>query len=181
LGNIDFKVNDVTKLFISGSNGQVGINTTTPQAQLDVKHIATSGWGHAIKATVNHDYTKALTVVNTTTNPEKEVFIVYGNGVLSTKKIFTEKIEVTMGAMGYSWYDHVFNEDYKFLSLSELEQFIKTNKHLPEIPSEKEVKENGLDLGDISGKLLLKIEELTLYIIELQKQIDELKQTKGGE
>ena len=85
------------------------------------------------------------------------------------------------------WFDHVFDDNYKLMSLSELEQFIKTNKHLPEIPSEKEVKENGINLGEMQGKLLLKIEELTLYIIEqekqlkeLQKQIDELKQTKGG-
>lgn len=86
------------------------------------------------------------------------------------------------------WFDYVFDNDYKLMSLSELEQFIKTKKHLPEIPSEKEVKENGINLGEMQGKLLLKIEELTLYIIEqekqlkeLQKQIDELKQTKGGE
>ena len=71
-----------------------------------------------------------------------------------------------------------------------MEAFIKTNKHLPEIPSEKEVKENGFNLGEMQGKLLLKVEELTLYIIEqqkliegLQKQVKELQKTneKGGE
>lgn len=55
---------------------------------------------------------------------------------------------------------------------------MKHNHHLPEIPSAKEVMENGLDLGDMQGKLLMKIEELTLYILDLQKQIDELKTGK---
>ena len=61
-------------------------------------------------------------------------------------------------------------------------QFVKQNHHLPEVPSAKEVQENGLDLGEMQGKLLLKIEELTLYILQqekkmanLQMQIDELK------
>jgi len=69
--------------------------------------------------------------------------------------------------------------------LPELEQYIKQNHHLPEIPSAKEVQENGINLGDMQGKLLLKIEELTLYILQqekkmtdLQNQIDELKTNK---
>ena len=69
--------------------------------------------------------------------------------------------------------------------MPELEQYIKQNHHLPEIPSAKEVQENGINLGDMQGKLLLKIEELTLYILQqekkmtdLQNQIDELKTNK---
>jgi hypothetical protein len=119
---------------------------------------------------------------------EDEVFTIWGNGILNAKKIYAEEVEVRLDAMDKYWFDYVFYEDYKLMSLSELEQFIKTNKHLPEIPSEKEVKENGINLGEMQGKLLLKIEELTLYIIEqekqlkeLQRQIDELKQRKGGE
>ena len=73
------------------------------------------------------------------------------------------------------WSDFVFDTDYKLLSLSEIEQFINKNKHLPEIPSAKEVEENGINLGDMQAKLLMKIEELTLYIIEQQKSIEELK------
>jgi len=66
--------------------------------------------------------------------------------------------------------------------LSEVERFVKQNHHLPEIPSAKELLENGLDLGEMQGKLLLKIEELTLYILQqekkmadMQMQINELK------
>ena len=73
------------------------------------------------------------------------------------------------------WSDDVFDEDYKLRSLAELGNYIKTCKHLPGIPSESEVKKNGIDVADMNKRLLQKVEELTLYIIDLQKQIDELK------
>ena len=62
------------------------------------------------------------------------------------------------------------------MTIQELENFIKTNKHLPEIPSEKEMQENGLDLGETDMKLLQKIEELTLFIIELNKENKKLEE-----
>jgi hypothetical protein len=94
-------------------------------------------------------------------------------------KIKTKEVEVTLSG----WSDFVFENDYNLRSLSELEQYIKQNHRLPEIPSADEVKENGIDLGDMQGKLLSKVEELTLYIIELEKQIKELQQInlKGEE
>jgi len=73
----------------------------------------------------------------------------------------------------------VFENDYNLLPLNEVEQYIKQNNRLPNIPSAQEIEENGLDLGEMQSKLLLKIEEMTLYILDLQKQIDELKQPKG--
>jgi len=78
--------------------------------------------------------------------------------------------------------------DYQLRPLDELEQYIKQNHRLPEIPSAEEVRENGIDLGDMQGKLLMKIEELTLYTIEqqkfienLQKRLLEIENKKGGE
>ncbi|MDQ0109006.1 hypothetical protein SAMN05660909_03936 [Chitinophaga terrae (ex Kim and Jung 2007)] len=81
------------------------------------------------------------------------------------------KVKVTQGA----WADFVFHDDYKLPSLQEVEKFIKLNKHLPEIPSEKEVAENGIDLGEMNKKLLQKIEEMTLHMIEMEKRIQELE------
>ncbi|MDQ0107423.1 hypothetical protein J2T02_002542 [Chitinophaga terrae (ex Kim and Jung 2007)] len=75
-----------------------------------------------------------------------------------------------------TWADYVFHPNYQLPSLASVEQFIKTNKHLPDIPSEKEVTEKGIDLGEINKLYLQKIEELTLYIIDLQKQINALKE-----
>ena len=79
--------------------------------------------------------------------------------------------------------DYVFEDNYNLSTLPEVETFIKQNKHLPNIPSAEEFKTNGYKVGEMDEMLLRKIEELTLYIIELQKQIDELKKTKekGGE
>lgn len=79
--------------------------------------------------------------------------------------------------------DFVFSPDYPLRPLSEIESFVKENRHLPEIPSEKQMVENGLNVNEMQIKLLQKIEELTLYVIEQnkqnknqQKQIDELKE-----
>lgn len=70
----------------------------------------------------------------------------------------------------------MFNGNYSLLSLNELESFIKTNKHLPGIPSQQEVKKEGIDLGGNQALLLQKIEELTLYIIEQDKKINRLQE-----
>ncbi len=82
------------------------------------------------------------------------------------------------------WADFVFTPQYKLRALSEVEMFINENGHLPEIPTVTEVEQNGINVGDIQGKLLQKIEELTLYIIEqdkhskkLEAKIDELERS----
>lgn len=74
-----------------------------------------------------------------------------------------------------SWADYVFYNNYNLKSLEEVEDFIKANGHLENIPSAKEVEENGIELGEMNKKLLEKIEELTLYVIQLNKEIKELK------
>ena len=71
--------------------------------------------------------------------------------------------------------DFVFAPDYKLNKLEEVERFIQLNHHLPEIPSAQEMTENGMNVGELNKQLLQKVEELTLYIIELNKQIQELK------
>lgn len=73
------------------------------------------------------------------------------------------------------WSDFVFEEDYPLMPLSDLEQHIKARKHLPGIPPESEIAKDGVKLGEMQSKLLQKIEELTLYIIDLRKEIDQLK------
>nr|WP_068890588.1 hypothetical protein [Pedobacter panaciterrae] len=79
-----------------------------------------------------------------------------------------------------NWPDYVFTKDYHLPSLSETEQHIKDKGHLQGIPSAEEVKANGVDLGEMNAKLLKKIEELTLYLIEQDKKITELqKQNKS--
>jgi hypothetical protein len=71
--------------------------------------------------------------------------------------------------------DFVFEPEYQLRPLEEVDAFIRENKHLPDIPSAAEFKENGVGLGEMDNMLLQKIEELTLYVIELKKENEELK------
>ncbi len=71
-----------------------------------------------------------------------------------------------------AWPDYVFEDAYQLNKLDQVEKYIEENHHLPEIPSAAEVAANGIDLVDMQAKLLQKIEELTLYVIEQNKQLE---------
>lgn len=73
------------------------------------------------------------------------------------------------------WADYVFDEGFQLKSLTEVENYIKENKHLPDVPSAKEVQEKGAHVSDLMTKMMQKIEELTLYSIEQQKKIEALE------
>ncbi len=96
-----------------------------------------------------------------------------GNAIIDGKVVSEEvKVKIVDGP------DYVFEKDYDLRSLEETETYIKNNKHLPEIPSAKEMEANGVQLGEMNMLLLKKIEELTLYVIEQNKKLlkqDELE------
>ncbi len=71
------------------------------------------------------------------------------------------------------WADYVFADNYNLRPLPEVEQFIQSNKHLPGIPSADEVSKSGINLAEMNAKLLEKVEELTLYLLQQQKQLDQ--------
>jgi len=83
--------------------------------------------------------------------------------------IRAEKVRVDVASEN-DWADYVFEEEYEMLSTEDLEDFIKTNKHLPGVPSAAQVVEEGVDLAEMNKILLEKVEELTLRVIELEKQ-----------
>jgi hypothetical protein len=87
-------------------------------------------------------------------------------GVLKAK-------EVLVSTTG--WPDYVFTKDYNLLPLSEVEEYINENQHLPDVPSAAEIETNGIQLGEMNAILIRKVEELTLYVIDLQKQINFLQ------
>jgi len=84
--------------------------------------------------------------------------------------IITEKVRIATNGTAF-WADYVFDPSFRLKPLAEVERFIKENKHLPDVPSTCEVSENGIDLAQNQAILLQKLEELTLYVIEQQKQI----------
>lgn len=106
--------------------------------------------------------------INTVNNVDDYALAVNG-GILSTK-VFIKEVN--------QWPDHVFSDEYPLLPLHELGDYIATHRHLPGIPSEKEVIHNGYDLHDMQALLLEKIEELTRYLLVLQADVDALQQKK---
>lgn len=88
--------------------------------------------------------------------------------------ILTEKVKVAL-ASSAAWADYVFAPNYDLKPLDEVEEYIQANKHLPNIPSATELAKDGLNLGDMQAKQMEKIEELTLYMIEMKKEINTLK------
>jgi len=89
--------------------------------------------------------------------------------------IRTEKVKVDIAANN-GWADFVFSPDYELMPLAEVEAFIKENQHLPEVPSAKDLEENGMDLAEMDKIQMQKIEELTLYTLEQEKKIKSLEQ-----
>lgn len=98
-----------------------------------------------------------------TATPDAELAV---NGI-----VHSQEVKVDMDG----WPDFVFAKDYNLRNLKDVENYINENQHLPEIPSENEVAKNGIELGDMNAKLLQKIEELTLYLIEQNKKIESLE------
>jgi hypothetical protein len=99
-----------------------------------------------------------------TTSPDQKLTV---NG-----KIHAEEVIVDLNITAP---DYVFDEGYKLRTTTELEDFLRQNSHLPDIPPAKEMEENGIDLSRINMMLLKRIEELTLYIIDQEKRIKNIE------
>jgi hypothetical protein len=201
-----FRVRDIGASnipFIIKGNGNVGIGNANPDVKLDVVGVLKS-YDHIISGysptlildrnTSDGGYTQGIQtrLVDGTANwffgnVYSDIFVIstgnysgprefildrYGNATV--KGIVTAKDFVTNPTVTAN---HVFSDQYKLQQISDLESFIQKNNHLPEIPSAKEMQETGLLIGDFQMKLLKKIEELTLYIIDQNKEIEKLKKT----
>ncbi len=142
-----FKTNNVEQATIL-SNGNVGIGTVTPAEKLDV---------------AGNIYTNGKVLIGTSG-------LATGTHLLAVNgsAIFTKAVVRLTGV----WPDYVFKPSYNLPSLNEVEIFLQKHNHLPDVPSAAEVEKNGIDLGDNQAILLKKIEELTLYMIELNKKVE---------
>lgn len=134
-------------LVFQPSWGNTGIGTYTPNAKLHLNGAMLVGG-----------------------NAER---IATGYQVSVAGKIIAEEVKVQLRA---SWPDYVFGSNYKLMPLEQLEQSINANKHLPNIPAAADVEKNGIMLGDMNKKLMEKVEELTLYIIDINKKNTALTQ-----
>lgn len=108
-----------------------------------------------------------------TTKPDKELTV---NGVIHSKEVIVDtNVPADYVFQKYYTGKSALKSDYVMPTLREIESFTKENHHLPNVPSAKEIQQNGLPLGEMSNVLLQKIEELTLYAIEQQKELESLK------
>ncbi|MBL4652559.1 MAG: hypothetical protein JKY53_06795 [Flavobacteriales bacterium] len=177
------QVGGVQNTLINPDGGQVGIGTTMPNASLQIdrnqdgaalsiNHIVSAEYSRAFLINVNKEETAAICV----SRNGQDVFKVRGNGVVNVSKtLYAKTVKVRADPTSFLWPDYVFEKKYDLMSVHEVEQYIKENKHLPGVPSEKEVLENGIDLGAMDAAILKKVEELYLYVIELKKENDFLK------
>jgi hypothetical protein len=183
-------LDDYTTKFLIDLNGNVGIGTTTPSRKLDILSgtgvtpfaavgpngymlIDNTGAGynyfqanylHQFQGTSNNPIMTLLAdgkVGIGTTTPQEALSV---NGNIRSKQI---KVELA------NWPDYVFKPTYTLPSLLEVKNYIDKYQHLPDMPSEAEVAKNGINLGEIVELQTKKIEELTLYLIEKDKQVTE--------
>ena len=164
-------------LFLA-DNGNIGIGKKDPAVTLDINGAlkTTSAEITGLLKTQSANISGALSAQSANISGALAAQNANINGLLKTKEV-----QVTLTG----WPDYVFEKDYELLPLTEVEQFIATHKHLPNVPSAATVEENGINIGEMNAILLQKVEELTLYIlqqnrqlIELQNQINELKNSK---
>ena len=159
-------------LFTNWTGGATSTNnpytfTLTANTTLTANFTQQSGGGSSLW-TLNGStayYTNKVAIGSITTVPTGYQLSVEG-------KIITEGVRVKLSG---SWPDYVFEPNYVLPNLEAVEAYIQQHGHLPEVPSAKEVSEEGNDLGNMDAILLKKIEELTLYIIELKKEVEVLK------
>jgi len=153
-------------------DGNVGIATTSPNARLTIDASDEKSLPLNI---IRNGLIEFQVLSNGTTNIDGRIVIaegavvntiIYQNGdARFDGEVRAKSIHIKADV----WSDKVFYDNYKLLSLNEVEEFININKHLPDVPSENEVKKNGVDQGQFNALMLQKIEELTLYIIQLEK------------
>jgi hypothetical protein len=167
-------LSDVQLLLKTQFNREVGIC---------VDQQVSEPYSYAYKAIVHDEQTKGLGIYSDLYG--KDIFTMYSNGKLeisnSTGKILQLEADGLLRGRQIkldlvAWADYVFDDDYELMPLNEVEAFVKKENHLPNVPSEEELIETGLDLEEMNKILMEKVEELTLYLIEQNKSIEDLNE-----
>jgi len=201
-GDINFQTSSRTNRMTVAANGNVGIGITNPSAPLHLvksptafTNIPMQEWDPSIAgynltlSNYNSVYGIDYRFTQFTNGVSQPVLTFQGGNVgigtttPDTKlavlgSIHANEVKVDLSVPGP---DYVFEPAYKLPALSELKTYVDQNHHLPEIPSADQMAKDGLSLGDMNVKLLKKVEELTLYLIEKDKEIKELKQSQQNQ
>ncbi|MEI6766767.1 MAG: hypothetical protein WCM76_14140 [Bacteroidota bacterium] len=185
----------ITNTFAINSNGNTGIGIINADEKLSVAgnirlndstiylryggdyyhglgYYSTFG-GHSVDGPVLFGFGSGILGI---TSPQKKAVLRWDNDFVRIDARVTA-LEVTVQTD--VWSDYVLKHDYNLMPIHDLQNYVAEHSHLPEIPSECDITESGLNLGEMQNLQMKKIEELTLYIFTLQQQIDELKKVKN--
>jgi hypothetical protein len=182
-----------TGLVVANTTGAINFSADTAKLQTVANFFPLADTRY-LKSTAGAGYQPLLGFT-----PSNDAMVAHlaGNETIAGNKTFSDKLaiggtavptgfqfavngkaiatSVTVKEVQY-WPDYVFDRNYRLAPLAEVADFVRLNHRLPEMPSAGEVSKNGQDLGAMNEKLLKKVEELTLYLIEKDKQLEELKQ-----
>ncbi|WP_375334265.1 fibronectin type III domain-containing protein [Flagellimonas sp. C4] len=195
VGVINYEVfRDGTSIGNTGTSTTLTVNGLTPDTSYNFTVFAEDAAGNTsnssntaaivtLVGTGITDYTSENANLNTVDWAARDLFADRNVGIGTTDtqgyrlavagNMIAEAVRVELQV---NWPDFVFNKDYDLPQLEKIKAFIALNGHLPNIPSAKEVENSGIDLGSMDAKLLQKIEELTLYLIEQDSEIEKLKE-----
>lgn len=202
-GNFIFGAGGGTERMRITPEGTVGIGITTPSALLHLRKDILGGTYLRVQNNQN-DFSSTAGIMLTTLNGNWKLDakrgtgfsfsaptvndVLYiansgnvGIGTIAPQSKLSVNGEVTARKMRVTqagWADFVFEPGYQLPTLAELASYIKEHRHLPDIPSANEIEKDGMDVGSMNQKLLQKIEELTLYVIQLKGEIEALKARK---
>lgn len=168
--------NGINKIYTDCPQIKVGIGTSNPQVKLDVR-----GKTYTNKLAIGADPNNMIGLFhmrfsananNTSTiflieNNQRQLFQISNDGIARSREMILN--------LTNPWPDFVFEKDYSLMPLQELGTYIERNGHLPNVPSAMDVEKEGIAIGEMQGVLLQKIEELTLYLLEQEKRINELE------
>ena len=159
-------------------SGAVGIGTTQPKGNLDVRGASfleqlvlgqpTSPTPALFQLTLPDTYNDSTAFV--ISSNKRRLFQVGSNGIVRAREIIVDNSS--------NWPDYVFADNYHLVPYDELRSYIIKYRHLPNIPSALQVEQDGIPLGEINRLLLEKIEELTLYILEQEERIRRLEENQ---
>ncbi|MDA3953851.1 MAG: hypothetical protein PF485_09400 [Bacteroidales bacterium] len=162
------------------NTGKIGVGTSSPSSSLEVRNGVLKLSGHqSYGQFLTNDYAR-LTIDTEISEGHPFIscmnelgvqFFVHSDGTVKCKKLKTEEVIVDNITLP----DYVFDNSYNLRSIDEVEQFIISNKHLPDVPTAKQVAEEGMNLKEMNNILLQKVEELTLYIIRMENRISEIE------
>jgi hypothetical protein len=189
-GSIPYNTNPSD--FVLDANGNIGIGTISPDVKLNVQNgsnITSTNGGYLqigdaaleniaidnneIQARTNGAATR-LVIQNRGGPVQIGTASVPGGYKLGVEgKMICEELKIQNSA---NWPDYVFDKNYKLRTPEDLQKFIAANHHLPDIPPAAEMEKNGIQVGDMQKKLLEKIEELTLYILQQDEQIKSIRE-----